>query len=80
MCLQLLSPPGSDSTNFLYRGDEIAKGDETKVHLHLLFKNTSKHVHSSLTVTCTVREDATLTQDARDTLIQSFPSMDFIPR
>ncbi len=28
MCLQLLSSPGNDSTNFLYRGDEIAKGDK----------------------------------------------------
>ena len=26
MCMQLLSPPGVEATNFLYRGDEIHKG------------------------------------------------------
>ena len=28
MCLQLLSPPGNTTMNFLYKGDEVGKGTE----------------------------------------------------
>jgi hypothetical protein len=28
MCLQLLSPPGGNSINFLYKGDEIGTGKQ----------------------------------------------------
>lgn len=37
MCLQLLSFPGIDSINFLYRGDEIGKGNVYMYNTHAPF-------------------------------------------
>ena len=37
MCLCLLSPPGSNSMNYLYRGDEIGNGTEANiVFMHII--------------------------------------------
>lgn len=33
MCMQMLSPPGVHSTNFLYKGDQIGKGMKVLVFL-----------------------------------------------
>ena len=36
MCLQLLSPPDDSSMNFLYRGDEIGKGNQLNMYMYIV--------------------------------------------
>ena len=74
MCLHLLSPPGNNSINFLYKGDEIGKGTECIQYC------ISYRINSATVVTCMPLDDATLTSEARDFVIQSFPAMNSLPR
>ena len=37
MCLRLLSLPGNNSMNFLYRGDEIGSGTDINVKQHIMY-------------------------------------------
>ena len=80
MCLQLLSPPGNNSTNFLYRGDEIWKRYGVfQSYCTIMYKHTIQSYYCCI-VTRMPLDDATLTTESRDLIAQSYPTVNSLPR
>ena len=77
MCLQLLSPPGNNSINFLYRRDDIGKGT---VYFKIQYAYMHTRFISPTVVTCMPLDDATLTTETRDLITQALSEVNSLPR